>query len=588
MRSGRLRGGVGVRISSRERSTESAILPNISRKAGRRRSGAKGALAGPGRVAVALAVIAPLCWLPQAGFAAHAIGRMADGAGVAGVVYDAIGFILFGLLRAALEALSGRLAFTSARRELTTSRNKALAALAARSPVDIGRPSSGQAASVIAEQAEMITPWLSRYVPARMKAVVVPLVIVAAILPFSWIAALALLLTAPVIPLFMALVGMGAQKASEKQLSRMGDINAFLIDRLRGLATIRTLGAVSDTARRLRVEAEDLKRRTMAVLKIAFLTSATLELFSALGVALTAVYVGFHLLGFIGFGAWGGKLTLSEGLFVLMVAPAFFEPLRELSAVWHDRAAGEAAHKALTALAEQGMPLPQSPDTTEDTRDIGPATGNAALLVENLRYTHPGREAPTLEAFSLCVAPGEKIAIMAPSGAGKSTLLSLIAGLAAPEAGSLLLSGNSPATARETGEIAWIGQSAHVFSGSIAANVSLGRTEVDAGAVASALAVSRLSHVAESHGRAPLGEGGTGLSGGEIVRLAIARAAASAKARLILADEPTAHLDAATAHLVTDSLLDLAKGRTLVVVTHDAALAARMDRIVTLAAEENA
>ncbi|MGX5666544.1 thiol reductant ABC exporter subunit CydD [Rhizobium daejeonense] len=567
-------------------------MPNVSRKAGRRRSGAKGALAGPGRVAVALAVIAPLCWLPQAGFAAHAIGRMADGAGVSGVVYDAIGFILFGLLRAALEALSGRLAFTSARRELTTSRMSALAALAGRSPVDIGRPSSGQAASVIAEQAEMITPWLSRYVPARMKAVVVPLVIVAAILPFSWIAALALLLTAPVIPLFMALVGMGAQKASEKQLSRMGDINAFLIDRLRGLATIRTLGAVSDTAKRLRVEADDLKRRTMAVLKIAFLTSATLELFSALGVALTAVYVGFHLLGFIGFGAWGGKLTLSEGLFVLMVAPAFFEPLRELSAVWHDRAAGEAAHKALTALAEQGMPLPTSQDTSDDApgnaSGTGPATGEAALLAENLRYTHPGRETPTLEAFSLCVAPGEKIAIMAPSGAGKSTLLSLIAGLAAPEAGSLLLSGHSPAKAREACEIAWIGQSAHVFSGSIAANVSLGRDEVDAGAVASALAVSRLSHVAESHGRAPLGEGGTGLSGGEIVRLAIARAAASTKARLILADEPTAHLDAATADLVTDSLLDLAKGRTLVVVTHDAALAARMDRIVTLAAEEGA
>lgn len=535
---------------------------------------------------MALAVIAPLCWLPQAGFAAHAIGRMADGAGVSGVVYDAIGFILFGLLRAALDALSGRLAFTSARRELTTSRVSALAALAARSPVDIGRPSSGQAASVIAEQAEMITPWLSRYLPARMKAVVVPLVIVATILPFSWIAALALLLTAPVIPLFMALVGMGAQKASEKQLSRMGDINAFLIDRLRGLATIRTLGAVSDTAKRLRVEADDLKRRTMAVLKIAFLTSATLELFSALGVALTAVYVGFHLLGFIGFGAWGGKLTLSEGLFVLMVAPAFFEPLRELSAVWHDRAAGEAAHKALTALAEQGMPLPKSRDTSDDASFS--RQSEAALLAENLRYTHPGREAPTLEAFSLCVAPGEKIAIMAPSGAGKSTLLSLIAGLATPEAGSLLLSGHSPAAARETGEIAWIGQSVHVFSGSIAANVSLGRDEVDAGAVATALAVSRLSHVAESHGRSPLGEGGTGLSGGEIVRLAIARAAASTKARLILADEPTAHLDAVTADLVTDSLLDLAKGRTLVVVTHDAVLAARMDRIVTLAAEEGA
>ncbi|MCJ7995304.1 thiol reductant ABC exporter subunit CydD [Rhizobium cremeum] len=556
-------------------------MPNVSQEPGRRgRSGRGRAIPGPGRAAVLLAVAAPLCWLPQAWFAAQAIGRLADGAGAGDILENAVCFALFGLLRAALEALSGRLAFKSARRELTASRVSALAALAARSPVDTGRPSSGQAASVIAEQAEMLTPWLSRYQPARTKAMIVPFVIAAAVLPFSWIAALALLVTAPVIPLFMALVGMRARKASEQQLARMGDINAFLIDRLRGLATIRTLGAVPETAKRLRIEAEDLKRRTMAVLKIAFLTSATLELFSALGVALTAVYIGFHLLGFIGVGTWGTKLTLAEGLFVLMIAPAFFEPLRELSSVWHDRAAGEAAQKALGALSGKGMPLPPSE---------GSANGSeAALLAEGLRYTHPGREAPTLQAFSLSIAPGEKIAIMAPSGSGKSTLLSLLAGLAAPQAGKLAVFGRLPAAAREAGDIAWIGQSAHVFSGSIAANVSLGRPDVDADAVAGALAVGRLSHVAESHGRAPLGEGGTGLSGGEIVRLAIARAAASKKARLILADEPTAHLDAATADLVTDSLLDLAKERTLVVVTHDAVLAARMDRIVTLAAEEGA
>ncbi len=553
-------------------------MPNVSQEPGRRgRSGRGRAIPGPGRAAVLLAVAAPLCWLPQAWFAAQAIGRLADGAGAGDILENAVCFALFGLLRAALEALSGRLAFKSARRELTASRVSALAALAARSPVDTGRPSSGQAASVIAEQAEMLTPWLSRYQPARTKAMIVPFVIAAAVLPFSWIAALALLVTAPVIPLFMALVGMRARKASEQQLVRMGDINAFLIDRLRGLATIRTLGAVPETAKRLRIEAEDLKRRTMAVLKIAFLTSATLELFSALGVALTAVYIGFHLLGFIGVGTWGARLTLAEGLFVLMIAPAFFEPLRELSAVWHDRAAGEAAQKALGALSGKGMPLPPSE---------GSANGSeAALLAEGLRYTHPGREAPTLQAFSLSIAPGEKIAIMAPSGSGKSTLLSLLAGLAAPQAGKLAVFGRLPAAAREAGDIAWIGQSAHVFSGSIAANVSLGRPDVDADAVAGALAVGRLSHVAESHGRAPLGEGGTGLSGGEIVRLAIARAAANRKARLILADEPTAHLDAATADLVTESLLDLAKGRTLIVVTHDAALAARMDRTVTLVAE---
>lgn len=553
-------------------------MPNVSRKAVRRpRTGRKNAFPGPGRAAIALAVAAPLLWLPQAGLAAHAIGRLAQGAGVAEILSHAIGFALLGMARAALEALSGRLAFKTARRELTRARATALETLAARSPVDISRPSSGRAASAVAEQAEMVTPWLSRYLPAKAKAMSVPFFIVAAILPFSWIAALALFLTAPVIPLFMALVGIKAQKASERQLARMGDINAFLIDRLRGLATIRTLGAVPETARRLRAEAEDLKRRTMAVLKIAFLTSATLELFSALGVALTAVYIGFHLLGFIDMGTWGARLTLAEGLFVLMIAPSFFEPLRELSAVWHDRAAGEAAHDALAALAERGMPLPAPAGLTEET--------DTALQIENLCYTHPGREAATLEGFDLSVAKGERVAIMAPSGAGKSTLLSLVAGLAAPQAGRIAVFGRDPASARQAGEIAWVGQSAHVFSGSIAANVSLGRPEAGPAAVARALDVARLAAVAESHGKTPLGEGGAGLSGGEIVRLAVARAAANPQAGLILADEPTAHLDAETARLVTESLLDLAAGRTLIVVTHDAALAARMDRTVMLAAE---
>lgn len=551
-------------------------MPNVSHKAGvneRRKN--RASLPGPGRAAILLAVLAPLFWLPQAWLAAHAIGALAEGAGARDILPQALGFAFFGLCRVALDAVSGRMAFRTARATLSELRRKALSALSSRSPVDITRPSSGHAASALAEQAEMITPWLSRYLPAKARAMIVPFVIAAAVVPFSWIAALALLLTAPVIPLFMALVGMRAQKASEQQLSRMGDVNAFLMDRLRGLATIRTLDAVSLTAARLREQAEDLKRRTMVVLRIAFLTSATLELFSALGVALTAVYIGFHLLGFITIGTWGEKLTLAQGLFVLMIAPSFFEPLRDLSAVWHDRAAGEAAHKALSTLAEQGVMLPDDNGAAEtETQD--------ALVASGLRYTHPGRELPTLKGFSLKLKKGEKVAIMAPSGAGKSTLLSLLAGLATPEAGSIAIAGRSPAAAREGGTIAWIGQAAHVFSGSIAANVTLGRDNIDSEAVARALDVARLRRVAETHGRAPLGEGGTGLSGGEIVRLAIARAAASQAAELILADEPTAHLDSETADLVTDSLLDLARGRTLLVVTHDAALAARMDRTVML------
>ncbi len=179
-------------------------------------------------------------------------------------------------------------------------------------------------------------PYLSRFKPARLRASVVPFVMLAVVLPLSWAAALVMLVALPLIPVFMALIGWRAQAASEAHLKEMGSMNGFLLDRLRGLATIRALGAVDMTALRLRASAETLKDRTMAVLRIAFLSSAVLELFSALGVAMVAVYVGFHLLGTLEFGTWGVPLNLSDGLFILILAPAFFEPMRDLSAVWHD------------------------------------------------------------------------------------------------------------------------------------------------------------------------------------------------------------------------------------------------------------
>src|SRR6478752_4170039 len=138
----------------------------------------------------------------------------------------------------------------------------------------------------------------------------------------------------------------------------MGSMNAFLLDRLRGLATLRALDAVDATAQRLGESAQSLRTRTMAVLRIAFLSSAVLELFSALGVAMVAAYVGFHLLGTLDFGTWGEQLNLGQGLFILLLAPAFFEPLRDLAAVWHDRAAGEAALNGLKQLGHHGLALP--------------------------------------------------------------------------------------------------------------------------------------------------------------------------------------------------------------------------------------
>jgi ATP-binding cassette subfamily C protein CydD len=530
------------------------------------------------RTAAAIQTIAALLWIPQAACLSVAVGRLANGGTVTSVVYPAVIIAILGIVRSCLDAAGGRMAFRAARTELTIRRAAAVEALARRSPVDATRPSSGQAASILGEQAELIVPYLSRFQPGRFKASAVPLVILACIFPFSWVGALVLLFAMPLIPVFMVLIGWSAQAASEKQLAATGGLNGFLLDRLRGLATIRALDAVDATALKLRADAQSLKTRTMAVLKIAFLSSAVLELFAALGVAMVAVYVGFSLLGEIRFGAWSSGLDLTSGLFVLLLAPAFFEPLRELSAVWHDRAAGEAALKALEALGEDGMPLAEMPLCPAAESGAG-AAGD--LTLEKVSFRYGKGAALAVDAFDLHVRAGEHVALLGASGSGKSTLLALIAGLAPCESGRVTIGAKAGATdARQA--MAWVGQKPHIFAGSIAQNVALGRPEVPLHKAADALDFARLGVVARAYGHRVLGENGIGLSGGEALRLAIARAAANPDIAIILADEPTAHLDAKTAGDITERLLSLADGRTLLVATHDPRLAARMTRTISL------
>lgn len=528
------------------------------------------------RSAAMLQAFAAALWIPQAGLLAWSVGRMADGGSFSDVFWPAVFILLLGLVKSCLDAAGGRLAFHAARAELSEKRATAVRSLTRLSPVDISRPASGEAASILGEQAELIVPYLARFQPARMKASLVPLVILACIFPISWIAALVLLFAAPLIPIFMALIGWRAQAASEKQLTATGGLNAFLLDRLRGLATIRSLDAVDATAKQLRAEAESLRTRTMAVLKIAFLSSAVLELFSALGVAMTAVYVGFSLLGEIRFGAWSGGLDLSRGLFILLLAPAFFEPLRELSAVWHDRASGEAALKSLDGLVTEGMALPE-----QENAEAEAAAGSYGIHLENVGFRYQPDQVPVLDGFELDIAAGEHLALLGTSGSGKSTLLSLIAGLAPCTDGRIVIGG----AAAGRGKIAWIGQKPHIFAGTVSSNVALGRPRITKDKVAAALDLAKLAGVAMAYGHRPLGEGGIGLSGGEALRLAIARAACDPDIRIILADEPTAHLDAETAAEITESLLALARGRTLIVATHDPLLAAHMQRTIRLDGE---
>ena len=536
------------------------------------------------RSATVVMSAAALLWIPQAALLAWAVQRLAAGAALAEMLVPACAFLALGVLRASSEAWGARRLFAASRRHLATLRNQAAQALAARSPLDRERLASGRAASVLAEQAEAVLPWLLRYQPARMRTLLVPPLIALAVLYHSWTAALILVVAAPLIPIFMAVIGLRAKAASEAQLHVIGGMSGFLLDRLRGLSTLRALDAVDATAQRVRASAESVRAGTMRVLRIAFLSSTALELFSALGVALVAVYVGFHLLGEIGPGSWGVRLSLAEGLYILLLAPAFFEPLRELAAVWHDKAAGEAALESLEALRHAGLALPGALVPQQQTTRTGRAPVAPSVDVEGLLFQHPG-EAPLFDGEDLYVGAGEHVALVGPSGSGKTTLLSVIAGLAPASCGVVRI-GGVPLDAHSGAELrarmAWIGQKPHVFSGSVRANVSLEREGIDSAAVGAAMRRAGLGHVGHATPGASLGEGGVGLSGGELVRLALARAVCAPHAGLLLADEPTAHLDRDTAAGVIDALVQLAQGRTLIVATHDLTLAARLGRVVRI------
>lgn len=539
---------------------------------------------GNERGAAIMQALASLFWLPQAALLAKGATIIIAGS-MAEIHWIVTAIIIVGVLRALLDAFGARLAFRKARETLSEKRRQAILALSRRPPLDIEKPASGLAASVIAEQADAILPYLARFRPARMKATIIPLAILICIFPLSWVAGLVLLMAAPLIPIFMALIGWRAKAASERHLAEMGDLNAFLLDRLRGLATIRSLGAVDFTAQRLRANADELRTRTMAVLRIAFLSSAVLELFAALGVAMVAVYVGFHFLGQLEFGAWGNRLSLGEGLFILLLAPAFFEPLRELSAVWHDRAAGEAAIDALDRLAVTGVAM------TDNSTQLQKARWSAApvgLQIKNLTFNHAGSHFPLFDGFNFEVLAGEHIALLGPSGAGKSTLLALIAGLAPYTAGTIkigdiVLDANSSEILRK--RMNWMGQKPHIFAGTISDNICLHRDDLTDDEVNRALHSSSLQNVANAKSHNYLGEGGSGLSGGEIRRLALARMAIDRDAGIILADEPTAHLDKATADEIADRLLAIAAGKTLIVATHDPILARRMDKLIIIGNE---
>lgn len=549
--------------------------------------------------AVAAGLAAGLLTVLQAGLVATLVAGALDAAQPASRLLGVAALLgLCIVARAALQAAQQQAGITASQRIRAQRRSELLAHIGALGPLRLGERHSAGLASRLVEQVDALDGYHARYLPQRLLAVLLPLLIGGAVFAVDWLAGLLLFIAAPLIPLFMALVGIGAARISAEQFALLTRLAARVQDRLQGLATLRLFGATDRAASELADDADAYRGGVMRTLRVAFLSSAVLEFFASVAIAMLAIYIGFGLLGFLSFGP-APELDLRSGLFMLLLAPDFFQPLRSLAQHYHDRAAALGASRQLLDVLDRPLPptaitIGAEPNSALRTAEADIAAADAPMQLppmdgETLAVQldqiglRPAGRAAVLRGVDLRLGHGEVVVLRGASGAGKSTLLHLVAGFVSPDAGRVRVLGGAPGAQ----PIGWLGQQPYVAAGSLADNIRMARPAADDDAVhavaeaAGVLAYARhlpqgLQH--RIHAR------GHGLSGGEARRLALARALL-AEAELLLLDEPTAQLDAESEAAIIDALAALrADGRrpAMLIASHHPAVAALADRVLEL------
>lgn len=426
-----------------------------------------------------------------------------------------------------------------------------------------GKP-AGTWASLVLEQVEEMQDFFARYLPQMAIAVLIPFIILIAVFPLNWAAGLIFLLTAPLVPFFMALVGMGAADANRRNFKALQRLSGHFYDRLRGLSTIRLFDQADAESNHLRVASDDFRKRTMEVLRLAFLSSAVLEFFTALSIAVTAVYFGFSYIGELNFGHYGIGISLFIGLFVLVLAPEFYQPLRDLGTFYHAKAQAIGAAESIVNFLE-ATPEHQASGNVKISSDA------ISISADNLEVLSP--DGVVLAGpVSFTIQSGQKVALVGQSGAGKTSLINAILGFL-PYRGSLTINGvelNAADLAYWRKQISWVGQNPQLFHGTIKDNISLAvpmATDEQIQRVAKAAYADEFIQRLEKGMAHPVGDRAAGLSVGQAQRIAVARALLQ-DGRFWLLDEPTASLDAASERLVMESLERATRDTTTLLVSH--------------------
>ncbi|WP_158744849.1 thiol reductant ABC exporter subunit CydD [Acidisphaera sp. L21] len=473
------------------------------------------------------------------------------------------GFCIAALLRAGLSVASERVSVRNGSAARQRLRLDVMSRLLAAGPSLLRHEHSAALTTTVVDRVDAMDGFFARWLPASVLAIAGPVLVLLAVAAVDWRAALVLGACGLLVPVAQAASGIGAAAASRHQFQALSRLQARFLDRVRGISTIVLSGRAADEAVALAQAANELRRRTMRVLRVAFIASAALDCALALALVVLAIRYGHA--------AVTHRLNTVPALFVLLMVPEFFAPLRAFSVAYQDRAHATGAAEALATVP----PMPVVAPVTAAIRTV--TAHGVSITFEHVGFTWDPARGPALEDISFRVPAGETLVLAGPSGAGKSTILEILLGFVSPQTGRVLVNGADLATIVPEAlnrMIASIGQRPTIFAGTVRDNIRFAKPDATDKEIEAAARNARVSQFVESLPRGldtEIGEGGYGLSGGQAQRVAIARAFLK-NAPLLLLDEPTAHLDPATEGDVMDSLRRLSVGRTVVMASHAAAV----------------
>ncbi|MEL0554874.1 MULTISPECIES: heme ABC transporter permease/ATP-binding protein CydD [Raoultella] len=514
----------------------------------------------------ALGVISGLLIVGQAWLLARILHRMImENIPATALVLPFIVLALIFILRAWVVWFRERVGFMAGQHIRCEIRRQVLDRLQQAGPAWIQGKPAGSWATLILEQIDDMHDYYARYLPQMTLAACVPLLIVLTIFPINWAAALILLGTAPLIPLFMAMVGMGAADANRRNFLALARLSGHFLDRLRGMETLRLFHRGEAETDNIREASQDFRQRTMEVLRLAFLSSGVLEFFTSLSIALVAVYFGFSYLGELNFGHYGVGVTLMSGFLTLILAPEFFQPLRDLGTFYHAKAQAIGAADSLKTFME--TPLAQ------DKKGEKVLSDNELIRLEAHDLLIKSPEGKTLAGpINFTLPAGKRVVLVGQSGSGKSSLLNTLTGFL-PYEGSLLVNGielRDLDASRWHRLLSWVGQNPQLPAATLRENVLLAWPEATDAQLQLALDKAWVSEFVSQLPQGihtPVGDQAGRLSVGQAQRIAVARALL-VPCRLLLLDEPAASLDAHSEQRVMQALFNASSQQTTLMVTH--------------------